>query len=213
MLWVCAWKGNAKLRFVSLDLGEWVHCRINEFRISFIIERVIVGHRCKPGSCTFKASKRTYGINSYVLLFVLMLSPTILSINWFFSFILLRYLDGIQRNSQASIFQNTMVQRIFLYFFERKMRGSGFWTILIYFVYTGTSATVGAFHWGGDSSLTTGYEGERLGQNHWTDMPQGTRNESCGHIRKWTSGLWAWVQLRNIRDMGCCNFLNCLVGC
>jgi len=39
-----------------------VHCRINEFRISFIIERVIVGHRCKPWSCTFKASKRTYGM-------------------------------------------------------------------------------------------------------------------------------------------------------
>ena len=207
MLWVCAWKGNAKLRFVSLDLGEWVHCRINEFRISFIIERVIVGHRCKPWSCTFKASKRTYGINSYVLLFVLMLSPTILSINWFFSFILLRYLDGIQRNSQASIFQNTMVQRIFLYFWlknervwllndinllrlHRNIRDSGCFSLRWWFV-----------------------EDERLGQNHWTDMPQGTRNESCGHIRKWTSGLWAWVQLRNIRDMGFCNFLNCLVGC
>ena len=24
---------------------------------------------------------------------------------------------------------------------------------------------------------------------HWTDMTQGTRDESCGHIRKWTSGL------------------------
>ena len=35
----------------------------------------------------------------------------------------------------------------------------------------------------------TGYEGERSGLNHWTDMPQGTRNESCGHIRKWTSVL------------------------
>ena len=116
-------------------LGEWVHCRINEFRISFIIERVIVGHRCKPWSCTFKASKRTYGINSYVLLFVLMLSPTILSINWFFSFILLRRLEGIQRNSQASCSGNTMVQRIFLYFFE-KTRGSGFWAILICFVDT-----------------------------------------------------------------------------
>ena len=212
MLWVCAWKRNAKLRFVSLDFRGKVRCRINEFRISFIIERVIVGHRCKPWSCTFKASKRTYGINSYVLLFVLMLSPTILSINWFFSFILLRYLDGIQRNSQASIFETQWFNEFSL-FFERKTRGSGFWMILIYFVYTGTSVTVGAFHWGGDSSLTTGYEGERLGQNHWTDMPQGTRNESCGHIRKWTSGLWAWVQLRNIRDMGCCNFLNCLVGC
>ena len=141
-----------------------------------------------------------------------MLSPTILSINWFFSFILLRRLERIQRNSQASIFRNTMVQRIFLYCFERKMRGSGFWTILIYFVYTGTSATVGAFHWGGDSSLTTGYEGERLGQNHWTDMPQGTRNESCGHIKKWTSGLWAWVQLRNIRDRGCCSLSWCFVA-
>ena len=36
---------------------------------------------------------------------------------------------------------------------------------------------------------TSGYEGERSGPNHWTDMTQGTRNESCGHIRKWTSGL------------------------
>ena len=35
----------------------------------------------------------------------------------------------------------------------------------------------------------TGYEGERSGLKHWTDMPQGTRNESCGHIRKWTSVL------------------------
>ena len=74
-------KEKTKLRFVSLDFKGKVHRRINAFRISFIIERVIVGHRCKPWSCTFKASKRTYGINSYVLLFVLMLSPTILSIN------------------------------------------------------------------------------------------------------------------------------------
>ena len=74
-------KEQAKLRFVSLDFRERVHCRINEFRISFIIERVIVGHRFEPRSLIFKASKRTYGINSYVLLFVLMLSPTILSIN------------------------------------------------------------------------------------------------------------------------------------
>ena len=127
-----------------------------------------------------------------------MLSPTILSINWFFSFILLRHLDGIQRNSQASIFRNTMVQRIFLYCFERKTRGPGFWTILIYFVYTGTSATVGAFHWGGDSSLTTGYEGERSGQNHWTDMPQGTRNESCGCFGKRTPFLRWRAQLHRM---------------
>ena len=46
------------------------------------------------------------------------------------------------------------------------------------------------------NSTTTGYEGERSGTNHWTDMTQGTRNESCGHIRKWTSALWAWVQLK-----------------
>ena len=64
-----------------------------------------------------------------------MLSPTILSINWFFSFILLRRLEEIQRNSQASCSENTMVQRIFLYFFE-KTRGSGFWTIKICFVDT-----------------------------------------------------------------------------
>ena len=30
----------------------------------------------------------------------------------------------------------------------------------------------------------TGYEGERSGLNHWTDMPQGTRNESCGYFGK-----------------------------
>ena len=30
-------------------------------------------------------------------------------------------------------------------------------------------------------------------------MPQGTRNESCGHIRKWTSVLWARVQLQDVR--------------
>ena len=41
-------KERAKLRFVSLDFRERVHCRINEFRISFIIERVIVGHRFEP---------------------------------------------------------------------------------------------------------------------------------------------------------------------
>ena len=133
MLWVCAWKKRRSFASFLWILGEWVHCRINEFRISFIIERVIVGHRFEPRSLTFKASKRTYGINSYVLLFVLMLSPTILSINWFFSFILLRLLDGIQRNSRASCSGNTMVQRIFLYFFE-KTRVSGFWTILICFV-------------------------------------------------------------------------------
>ena len=55
-----------------------------------------------------------------------MLSPTILSINWFFSFILLRHLDGIQRNSQASIFRNTMVHRIFLYFLSEKREGLAF---------------------------------------------------------------------------------------
>lgn len=32
----------------------------------------------------------------------------------------------------------------FSLFFERKTRGSGFWTIKICFVYTGTSATRGA---------------------------------------------------------------------
>ena len=133
MLWVCAWKNRRSFASFLWILGGWVHCWINEFRISFIIERVIVGHRCKPWSCTFKASKRTYGINSYVLLFVLMLSPTILSINWFFSFILLRYLDGIQRNSQASIFETQWFNEFSL-FFERKTRGSGFWTIKICFV-------------------------------------------------------------------------------
>ena len=46
------------------------------------------------------------------------------------------------------------------------------------------------------ASSTPGYEGERSGPNHWTDMTQGTRDESCGHIRKWTSGLWARVQLQ-----------------
>ena len=35
----------------------------------------------------------------------------------------------------------------------------------------------------------TGYEDERPGLKHWTDMTQRTRNESCGHIRKWTSVL------------------------
>ena len=126
MLWVCAWKNRRSFASFLWILGEWVHCRITEFRISFIIERVIVGHRCKPWSCTFKASKGTYGINSYVLLFVLMLIPTIISINWFFLLILLRRLDGIQRNSQASIFRNTMVHRIFLYFLSEKREGLAF---------------------------------------------------------------------------------------
>ena len=44
---------------------------------------------------------------------------------------------------------------------------------------TGPSATEGAVKLKSASSLTTGDEGERSGQNHWTDMPQGTRNESC----------------------------------
>ena len=43
-----------------------------------------------------------------------------------------------------------------------------------------------------------GYEGERSGLKHWTDMPQATRDESCGHIRKWTSVLWARVQLHRM---------------
>ena len=64
-----------------------------------------------------------------------------------------------------------MVQRIFLYFFDKKREGLAFERLKF------------------ASPLPTGYEGERLGQNHWTDMPQGTRNESCGHIGKWTSGL------------------------
>ena len=120
MLWVCAWKNRRSFASFLWILGEWVHRRINEFRISFIIERVIVGHRFEPRSLTFKASKRTYGINSYVLLFVLMLSPTILSINWFFSFVLLRRLEGIQRNSQASIFETQCFNEFFFIFLKKR---------------------------------------------------------------------------------------------
>ena len=119
MLWVCAWKNRRSFALFPWILGEWVHCRINEFRISFIIERVIVGHRCKPWSCTFKASKRTYGINSYVRLFVLMLIPTILSINWFFSFIPPQAFGWNPKKLASFYFSDTMVQRIFLYFWAK----------------------------------------------------------------------------------------------
>ena len=51
-----------------------------------------------------------------------MLSPTILSINWFFSFILLRYLDGIQRNSQASIFETQWFNEFSLFFWAKNER-------------------------------------------------------------------------------------------
>ena len=47
-------------------------------------------------------------------------------------------------------------------------------------------------------SSTTWYEKKRSGLNHWTDMTQGTWNKSCGHIRKWTSVLWARVQLHRM---------------
>ena len=43
-----------------------------------------------------------------------------------------------------------------------------------------------------------GCEGERSGLNHWTDMTQRSWNKSCGHIRKWTSVLWARVQLHRM---------------
>ena len=49
-----------------------------------------------------------------------MLSPTILSINWFFSFILLRHLDGIQRNSKASIFETQWFNEFFIFLIEKR---------------------------------------------------------------------------------------------
>ena len=51
-----------------------------------------------------------------------MLSPTILSINWFFSFILLRCLDGIQRNSHTSIFQTQCFDEFFFIFWAKNER-------------------------------------------------------------------------------------------
>ena len=72
-----------------------------------------------------------------------------------------------------------MVQRIFLYFLTEKREGLTFERLKFASSTTGPSATEGAIKLNSASSLTTGYEGERLGQNHWTDMPQGTRNESC----------------------------------
>ena len=48
--------------FISLDFRGFVLGWINEFRISLMIERVIVGHRFEPRALTFKASKGTYGI-------------------------------------------------------------------------------------------------------------------------------------------------------
>ena len=126
MLWVCAWKNRRSFASFLWILGEWVHCRITEFRISFIIERVIVGHRCKPWSCTFKASKRTYGMNSYVLLFVLMLFPTILSINWFFSFILLRHLEESKETRKLLFFETQWFNEFFFIFLSEKREGLAF---------------------------------------------------------------------------------------
>ena len=79
-----------------------------------------------------------------------------------------------------------MVRRIFLYFFERKMRGSGFWTIKIYFVDHRTIRKIG-------------YEEKRLETNHWRQTTQRTRYESCVCLLKWTSFLLFWVQLQDAR--------------
>ena len=50
-------KEKEKLRFVSLDFRGKVHCRINEFRISFIIERVIVGTGASLGLAPLKPQR------------------------------------------------------------------------------------------------------------------------------------------------------------
>ena len=44
-------------------------------------------------------------------------------------------------------------------------------------------------------SSTTWYEKKRSETNHWTGVTQGTWNKSCGYYGKWTSVLWARVQL------------------
>ena len=62
-----------------------------------------------------------------------MLVPTILSINWFFSFILLRRLEESKETRKLLFFKQNGSTNFSL-FFDRKTRGSGFWTILICFV-------------------------------------------------------------------------------
>ena len=152
-----------------------------------------MGHRFEPRSLTFKASKRTYEINFYVRLFVLMLRPTILSINWFFSFILLTCLDGIQRNKHTYIFQTQCFDEFFFIFWaknerfrisniiyllrlNRTIRKKRMWDIALR---NGTldwnaekneqrSADVtGSGRQACESEFNyTGYEGERSGQKH-----------------------------------------------
>ena len=51
------------------------------------------------------------------------------------------------------------------------------------------------------AQLQIGYEGERSGTNHWKQTPQGTWDKSCGCLLKWTSALWARVQLHRMWDI------------
>ena len=74
-----------------------------------------------------------------------------------------------------------MVQRIFLYFLSEKREGLTFGRLKFASSTTGPSAT--------------GCETSRSEMERWTRTPEGTRNESCGRLRKRTPFLRWRAQL------------------